>query len=459
MKKIITAVFLMLAFHVNAQDSSKFTVELLNNMLNQYQDCKIVSPDYAIVGNGEKKGVVDYNGNIVLPIKYIEIKDFSDGMAVVKDENYKYGYVDNNFNLVIPCKYTLVSNFYNGLAIVSDGKYSMYVAEIRENSDNIKFINKTGQVVEISSRIIERFPDEKGNGLFENIIDNGWKYLIIDSQGRVKFIDGYEYVYPMDNYFIVKKNGKQGLLNGDGKQILPCIYNVIVKRGLIVTSTNNEWQVYDENLNKTLTYNTGDIQDLTPINNNWLILNTFDKRYVIDKTGNALIVHEGISQSNKYFIFYKDGRYYVCNENGIVLFSRDKEILDAYDDFVRIEENKKYGLQNYYGAIVLPCEYDEINYEYGFFHVKKNGKSSYVECVNIHKLANEAADYIEQASKAWEKENYSEVLLNYKKADEIMSIIENNPHLSNANFINLIKTERGKMKQNVETASGLLNGK
>lgn len=56
----------------------------------------------------------------VVPCKYDGAMDFSEGLAAVCDENYKWGFIDKTGKEVVPCKYKEVRDFSEGLAAVRD---------------------------------------------------------------------------------------------------------------------------------------------------------------------------------------------------------------------------------------------------------------------------------------------------------------------------------------------------
>ncbi|HVZ98378.1 MAG TPA: WG repeat-containing protein [Chitinophagaceae bacterium] len=70
-----------------------------------------------------KWGLIDKAGKELVPPKYDEIGDFSEGMAAVK-LNDKYGYIDTTGKEVIQCKYNYAGPFRlgGGLVMTSDNK-------------------------------------------------------------------------------------------------------------------------------------------------------------------------------------------------------------------------------------------------------------------------------------------------------------------------------------------------
>jgi len=72
----------------------------------------------AVVSKGAKMGVIDQEGNIIVPIKYDFVNQPSDGLVLVR-QNWRYGYVDLNGKEVIPPFYDEAMSFTHGLAAVN----------------------------------------------------------------------------------------------------------------------------------------------------------------------------------------------------------------------------------------------------------------------------------------------------------------------------------------------------
>lgn len=81
-------------------------------------------------------GFIDRNGHSVIPAKFYEVSDFSEGLAVVcLSEKHKFGYINQKGELVIPEHFDWAKDFHGGLAAVKLSK------------DRYGFIDKTGKVV------------------------------------------------------------------------------------------------------------------------------------------------------------------------------------------------------------------------------------------------------------------------------------------------------------------------
>lgn len=78
--------------------------------------------------------VINKKGEEIIPYKYNDIEDFSEGLAVVKNSDNKYGVIDKKGKIVIPIKYDYIDSFSEELARVKkNNKYGV--------------INKKGEII------------------------------------------------------------------------------------------------------------------------------------------------------------------------------------------------------------------------------------------------------------------------------------------------------------------------
>lgn len=89
----------------------------------------------------KKFGFADKNFNIVIPMEYDEVKEFSSGLCAVRKNN-KWGYIDKEGTLKIPFIFADASSFKNGVAVVSR-TVNKRVAEKVESA----LINTEGKVI------------------------------------------------------------------------------------------------------------------------------------------------------------------------------------------------------------------------------------------------------------------------------------------------------------------------
>jgi len=110
---------------------------------------------------------------------YVEIHDFSEGLAAVRSlEERKWGFIDNSGNIVLPCIYEWVgeSGFSDGLALVKD-------------NNKWGFIDKSGNVaVRIGFDALFEFAGDFAVAVTDR------KFGIIDKSGYEVIPCQYEFV-------------------------------------------------------------------------------------------------------------------------------------------------------------------------------------------------------------------------------------------------------------------------
>ncbi|MFW2177223.1 MULTISPECIES: WG repeat-containing protein [unclassified Moraxella] len=160
-------------------------------------------------------GFIDKTGKTVIPFQYTSAENFSDGLAVVGNDDNRYGYIDKNNRMIIPARFDSANSFSEGLARVS----------LPSNSQKIKtqYIDKTGKVA-VS---VDGDARDFSNGLA--VFIKGDKYGFINKAGAIVIPIKYRY-YEEDDYAdslgfvngkaqVTTANGKKSCINTQGKTV------------------------------------------------------------------------------------------------------------------------------------------------------------------------------------------------------------------------------------------------
>ncbi len=197
-----------------------------------------------------KNGIIDINGNIILPLEYNIIEsEFKNGLLSISKEipnnnlyKYKYGFIDENYKIVIPVEY-------DGSIMFSDMAY--FYKENGEHIDYYKFENNTSVFYKtidfLCSPISEneceyvnlyknKTEENKGIGCFgfadknlniiiepkydTPIIFNGNYAIVQYGSTESEYIKGIGDVY----------NGKFGIIDKNGKEIIKPEYDRIIDK-------------------------------------------------------------------------------------------------------------------------------------------------------------------------------------------------------------------------------------
>lgn len=128
-----------------------------------------------IIEENGKYGYADKAGNIIIPYKWQEAYEFSEGLAVVSEDGYHYGFIDKTGKVVIPLEYSGAGGFSEGLAAVG------------KEDEGYGYIDKTGHlVIPYDSDLYDA--DEFKNGIAK-VYTRFYEEYYIDKSGKITKMD------------------------------------------------------------------------------------------------------------------------------------------------------------------------------------------------------------------------------------------------------------------------------
>lgn len=254
----------------------------------------------------QKYGFINKKGEEILPPKYDEIDDFSEGLAMVRvykrgkssnhaQEKYKCGYIDNKARVSIPLKYSDATSFSNGMAKVAVVGDSAIIG-VHDNKEWFQpilhwgLINTSGEVlVPLKYNKIGDF--SRGMAIAEL---NG-KVGFIDSTGKEVIPLKYDYIQEsgfnswLGNRFVsVKLNKKWGFIDSTGKEVIPVKFDEVgyFSEGFVKVKLNNKWKFFNEKGNEltSLKYDSAE-----EFHEGYSVVELNNKYGYIDKTGKVVI--------------------------------------------------------------------------------------------------------------------------------------------------------------------------
>ncbi len=309
-------------------------------------------------------GIVDYEGNEVLPMEFDEIlrSETYDGLpAHIARKSGKWGVLNSEYVAIIPFKYdTLLSiNMWSSDPHLFVAKYNgkWGVIDIKDTV----IIDLKFDVIENS----EYLREDMINGFISATL-NG-KQCIIDETGSVKFPPNFTRIEVNQEYWM---ENKVKVFNGDligvsdtlGNLIIPVKYEDIrfESGGAIVTTQTI----------KTVEYPYHKIEKL----------DSFSEVL----TWGGYQVDLGNYNYEKVYIVKRKGKWGLLNitTGKMVYACVFDEILEDnfYCGINRIELKGKYGVVNTSGALVVPAKFDEIVIgECDYYEDKESVKIIYVQ--------------------------------------------------------------------------------
>ncbi len=434
----------------------------VNKSKQNYTVEKISSEDinyYRIMSNG-KSGVIDKDGNIVIEPEYntIKIPNPKDPIFVcLYDYNATTGEyktkVLNDKNEEILTNYEDV-NTIEIKEIVSSIPYEKTVLQYQKDG-KYGIIDFNGK--EITKPIydeIRNMPYREG----ELIVKKDGKYGVININGGKLLDFKYDYItgdnyysqekeYELDGYIvgINDENGKMqyGYLNSNRDQLLDTSFDKIYRMNnveddeniYLVIEKDGQTQLYKndklllDNNYQAINYNE---------DSNLLILQKDNKYGVTDLNGKQIlnVEYDQIQIPGNYIRATKDGNtetFNLAGEKQENLIYSNIMITDNENYNITVDANDKYGVINKAGQILIPNQYNYIQYLYDNYFIVGGdlGKSG---------IVNDKGEEVVPIQ--------YEVIQKLDNSDVIQAVSGNMLELYNKQMSKILEMEDGKLDVN-----------
>ena len=313
-----------------------------------------------------KYGLVDLKGNKLAECEYSSIdalKGTTNSLITKKDE--KYGLLDNTGA-------TILSNEYKSIKPISDKYENGYIVQNESGKYGVMNWNKTVAVD-------TKYDDVKqlySNGNYYVVKENG-KWKIVDTVGGSYLAGEYDDITAIDgDYIVAKKSNKYGVVSIlDSEVVVPLTYDLVVPASSkkYIVKTNGKYGVVDRENTKILEAKylrlvyRSDASFYEGANSD----NTSD---LLDLTLNVKVtgIVSMINTKDGYIRVRVDDEYKYYN---FKFEEKDsKEILKDNTIFLS-KKNGKYGFIDKNGVVVVDYIYDDATEqnEFGYASVKKDG--------------------------------------------------------------------------------------
>lgn len=334
--------------------------------------CKF-SESRARIKRNEMYGYIDCNGNEIIPCIYDDANDFRNGIAIVKLKD-KWGAINEEGVEKIPFIYDYLEyDLYGGKEIIArqgdtrfilnkDGSIinffnksyigSNNMVRVRENDETNKIVNSDGKEL-ISSEQLAKY-DEFQFTFSGLLVAKNNKWGLIDKDGIETIPCIYEEIkdflfeYSRD-ILLVKKDSKYGYRKSNGEEIVPCIYDnaMLYYEGFAKVCKNEKWGLID-------------------IKGNEIAPCIYDDLYYF-REGTATV-----KRDRKWGVIDTQGKE-------VIKCIYDYEV-DFENGLAKVCKNEKWGYINIQGQEIIPCIYDNAyNFKNGFAVVERYGKYGYID--------------------------------------------------------------------------------
>lgn len=402
--------------------------------------------------NAEEYGFINEKGKVILPLKYNEIRPFDRGTARVR-KGEKWGLIDDEGHILLKPEYDFLSEFNcYGKAWVNQGGKVKKEGYIEGGKYGIADINgkiciplKYARLMEFGSRHydwqqeynhLQKALDEVGSSPSYvefypgDTLETDCQYVAFTQKLKNRNMDAgllgeYGEVLVKEGVYtriFRPGNGIMGYYKLDGKKISTGYYNLATKRDMVIAKGKEKikdrdsgWKIYPDSV------------IIYPFRNSIAVIQQgVANCHFIDARGNQ------IGDNFRKYVYSNDNRHkglYICDNgktasmvdfegNILIPFGKYQRILfydnrDATDLFPA-KKDGRFGVIDRFDHEVVPFEYDTIfRSNNGIFVVKKNGKYGYVSSKNevlvppvytglsLNKTGNPTSVWVKSEQKLW----------------------------------------------------------
>ena len=224
--------------------------------------------------------------------------------------------------------------------------------------------------------------NEKEEELFKNY----------DKVEVIENFDSKQNIWYEENLLRVVKNGKCGLIDCDGNEILKCEYDDItalksVKGNLKVKKDNKVGVV--NNLGQIIV--PLEYKDVLVLKegykDEYKIIDESNKAGIISTSGTVIVTpaYQDIKNitSTDIFVAMIDNKWNLINKKGEVINNEYDDYTYSKGDYVIVKSGNKYGVITTSGEVKIQPTYEELNYAFSVYYIAKlNGKYGIIKTDN-----------------------------------------------------------------------------
>ena len=314
-------------------------------------------------------GFADISGEIKIKPSYYEVKNFNEGLSVVKGFNsveykYKYGAISQNGKEAVNLKYDKLRDYSEGRAIFYLG-------------DKCGIVDKNGK--EIVKAVFDDIGDYSEEAAWIKM-DNKYGYVGINGNILIKpqfdnaydFRDGAARVIIDGSTFYINKNGEKitpGYLNG--RDFSEGSTSVLTNEGIkYIDKTGN--YIFNNSFEVGKDFKEG--MAIIRKKEMYGFINKKGEEIVEAKYNFVLPFSEGVA------VIEKDGKCgYIDKTGKIIINNNYDEAFSFYDGLARVRQNGKYGFVNKAGENIIETKYSAAeNFKNGAAKVERDGKIFFI---------------------------------------------------------------------------------
>lgn len=283
---------------------------------------------------------------IVNDDKKYEVETVSDYNYFILKQNNKFGVIDTRGNIVIEAEYDNV--------IIPNPSKAVFICQTEKN---IKVFNDKGEQILTQYNNIEpiRLKNIASDLMYEKSVlkfEKDGKYGLINFSGKQILKAQYNSINALpykEGELVVESNEKYGIINIRGKEIVKCQYDKISVDNYYTQDNKYKYAGYIIGVKTEEGYRYGYIDS-----NGKLLMDTI--------YNDISRIAEIRDDKNIYLIFAKNGQYGLTKNNQQLTGNEYQSMTyNANMNLIVVEKSKKYGVIDINGKNIIPIEYNQID--------------------------------------------------------------------------------------------------
>jgi len=292
-----------------------------------------------------------------------------------KEYEYFALYSANKWGIINQEGKIVIQPTYQEMIVVPDKTKDIFICMYNINEETgeykTKVVNSKNEEIYTQYEQIETLENiDLNNNLWheENVlkVKKDGKYGLIDLNGKQILPCEYENIKTLEgieNSLLITKEGKLGLVNNKGTIVVEPNFKTY-KEGYITIDEKGRYGLISTTKKQLLENNYEEIEQVY-LQNHYLIKES-GKLKLINSSGEILL-EEGFddikSTTQRGIIFVKDNLYGEMSTTGEILIDAKYQYLKEVKDGIYIaKQNEKYGIIDIYQDVKLPLEYTWITY-------------------------------------------------------------------------------------------------
>ncbi len=299
---------------------------------------------YLITTKNGKKGLIK-NGKIVFENIYDQF-EYNDTIELIKvRQSEKYGIVDLNGNTVLPIEYDSIE--YKGI----------YISGTKANI-TVDF-DRSGK--EVTGNIYKKVISTENENYFITVGQNNL-YGIINEKGVETTVNKYTYIeYLIGEYFAAyNANNQIGVIDQYGNTVLPIQYNLIQRiKGTNMIQVNNtakgNLEIYSSDIKQIAIMKNA---KLYTYNDYIKIVSDTETKYL--SLDGRLLTNKQALPNNTLFAVSKYGLWGFEDKDGNIVVEQVYDMVTEFNEygFAGIKQGNKWGIINEEGTIIVEPTYE-----------------------------------------------------------------------------------------------------